>query len=198
MSSSHLDSKITWWRNWVWLPCVWTCMTIRNSCSSNQWWKSYCSPCLYVAGLALGRKVWQATRCADGSSKRAADADDTRRDFHDNLQVQNIGQLYTSRQGTRKHHRHGLTETQNIQGRDGNWKWWSATHDDDVLGWPEPKANGEDGGQLDRCLASVSRWWWRHTQESQLASQSYGGGLQRRVGLDGLGQSFRSGQTTRG
>jgi hypothetical protein len=26
------------------------------------------------------------------------------------------------------------------------------THDDDVPGWPKPKENGEDSGQLDRCL----------------------------------------------
>jgi hypothetical protein len=37
------------------------------------------------------------------------------RDFHDNLQVQYIRQLYTSGHDTGKHQRHGLTEIQNIQ-----------------------------------------------------------------------------------
>jgi hypothetical protein len=124
MSSSHLDNKITWWRNWVWLTCVWTRMTIRNSCSSNQWWKSYCSPCLYVAGLALERKVWQATRCADSNSKRAADGNGSGgkrgKGRWWSLQVKHTKKVYRRDQATTmqaRDERHGPAGKRN-QGRD--------------------------------------------------------------------------------
>jgi hypothetical protein len=118
-----LGNRIIWQRNgwWVHMRTYMHDYTkVHNSFRSNQWRKSYCSPCLALEeSLAM-----QAARCADSNSQRAADGNSTGgkpgKGRWWSLQVKHTEKVYRRDQATAtqaRDERHGPTGKRN-QGRD--------------------------------------------------------------------------------